>query len=187
MIRTVAVLGLALLVMPATAAGPLSQPQQAAALLLDTSGVWKGTLTYLDYESGERTALPVIETVTRLPDNATLQTVAAYDDGGAGTVYISSLGALDADTGTWQSASFRKGDAMETGAVTLAFPSAPADATHWTIVTTEDGTDGDSPATIRHTITRNGPILTTTAEYDRKNDDKDEYAFRNEVVLTLTP
>lgn len=169
------------------AAEPGSQPEQAAALLLGTAGTWTGTLTYLDYQSGERTALPVTETVAVLPDGATLQTIAAYDDGPAGTVYISSLSALNPESGAWESATFRKGDAMETGAVALTLSGTPADATHWTVITTADGTDGDSPAIIRHTITRNGDTLTTTAEYDRKDDGKDAFAFRNEQVLSRVP
>jgi len=187
MIHAALALSLVLFAASADAAEPPTGPQQAATLLFGTTGIWKGTLTYLDYESGERTALPVVETVTLLPDNATLQTVAAYDEGGSRTVYISSLSALDSDTGAWQSASFRKGNSMETGAVTLSLLAAPTDATHWTVITTEDGTDGDSPATIRHTITRDGATLTTRAEFDRKNDGKGEYAFRNESVLTLIP
>ncbi len=175
------------LMTPAFAEPPIDAAR-AASLLLGTTGTWEGTLTYRDYQSGEKTALPVTETVTLLPDNATLQSVAAYDDGPkAGTVYISSLSALNAETGAWESASFRKGDAMETGSVALSLPTAPIDDTHWTVVTTMDGTDGDSPAVIRHTITRDGATLTTTTEYDRKDDGRDEFAFRNQQVVTLKP
>ncbi|MET0375759.1 MAG: hypothetical protein ABW128_16070 [Rhizorhabdus sp.] len=174
------------LMTPAIAGAP-ADAARAASLLLGTTGTWEGTLTYLDYQSGEKTALPVTETVALLPDNATLQTIAAYDDGPAGTVFIISLSALNTDTGAWESASFRKGDEMDTGSVALSLPKPPADDTHWTVLTTRDGTDGDSPAVIRHTITRDGATLTTTAEYDRKDDGKDEFAFRNQQVLTLKP
>lgn len=157
----------------------------AAALLRGTVGEWSGTLTYKDYQSGEKTALPVQRSVTLLPDGKTMQAIATYDDGASGTVYINTVAILNAEKGTWESASFRDGDGMETGSAELSLPKPAADATHWTIETRETGTDGDSPSIIRETITRDGERLTTLTEYDRLDDKDENFAFRNEEVLTL--
>ena len=179
-------LALAVLI-PARAADSAPEAAQAADLLRGLAGSWSGELTYKDYESGERTSLKLNKTVTLLPDGATLQVLAAYDDGPAGIVTIVSLQGLAEDGQTWQSAAFRKGEDRATGDARLTLPSAPAGPTRWTIVTLEDGTDGGHPATIRETITRNGDQLTTLTEYDRTDDDVSAFAFRNEEVLVRAP
>jgi hypothetical protein len=186
MIRSAAALAFLLCAaLPAQAAG--EDAARAAELLLGTAGTWTGALTYSDYQTGEETSLKLTQTVTLLPDGATLQTVSAYDDGPAGIVYIVSLQGLGADGAHWQTAAFRKGDGMETGTAQLILPAAPTDATHWTVVTLEDGTDGDSPAVIRHTITRDGDRLTELSEYDRKDDAAEVFTFRNRTELTRQP
>ena len=160
---------------------------EAAGLLRGLAGVWTGELVYRDYQTDERTTLPVTRTTTLLPDGATLQSLSAFEDGGAGTVYITVLQGLDAKTGVWQSASIRKNRAIETGREMLAVPTPPADATHWTILLTEDGEDDDAPALIRETLTRDGDRLTSLKEVDPKNDGKDVFFFRNEIVLMRQP
>ena len=159
----------------------------AAALLRGLAGTWRGELVYRDYQTNERTALPVTRTVTLLPDGATLSSISAFDDGASGTVYISSLEGLDAKTGTWQSTSIRANRAVQTSAQTMVLARPATDATEWTITLSEDGEDNDAPAIIRETVTLKGDRLTVLKEVDPKGDGQDVYLFRNETILTRQP
>jgi hypothetical protein len=164
-----------------------AEPGDAADLLRSLSGTWRGELVYRDYQSNERTALPVTRTVALLPDKATLYSLSAFDDGASGTVYITSLEGLDAKTGAWQSTSIRTNQAVQTSSQTIALTRQTTSTTDWSVTLTEDGEDNDAPAVIRETVTRSGDTLTVLKEVDPKDDRQDLFLFRNETTLTRQP
>lgn len=185
MMKASTILAIGLILAPF--ADAMDTTSSAAGLLRGLAGTWRGELAYRDYQTDQRTVLPVTRTVTLLKDRMTVSSVSAFDDGGSGTVYIASLEGLDAETGAWQTASIRTNRSMQTSIQTIGLAGAAADATHWTVILTEDGEDDDAPATIRETVRRDGDRLSVLREVDPKGDGRDIFAFRNETTLTRQP
>lgn len=173
-----------LLAMPAVAA-PVAAPA-AAELERGLAGRWAGTLGYRDYQSDRLFEIPVRSEITALPDGVTLLRVSTFDDGPrVGNVIITTASLHDPAAGTVTSATFRKGRAVETGTERLTV-TAFADATHWTVVAEQDGSDDDKPALLRITEVRDGDTLTATKEVQPKGGDG-RWQFRNRTKLTRQP
>lgn len=166
----------------ATTADPIS----LAALLAGTAGDWRGELQYRDYQSNTWQGLPMQVSVAVQPDHVTVIRTAAFDDGPqTGIVYITTISQLDPASGQQSYAVFRKGRAAEAGSTQLTLAAPPRGATHWSIVATETRRDGDSPAQVRETTTRDGAQLVTLKEVNPADDGKDDWLPRNRTVLTL--
>ncbi len=171
---------------PAIAAAP-ETPAPAAALLAGTAGSWQGELQYRDYESNSWQGLPMTVTVTVQPDAVTTIRTAAFDDGPkAGIVTITTVTSIDEAAATSGYAAFRKNRAVDVGSARIITASQGADAAHWTIVTLEARSDGDSPAEVRETTRRDGDTMTTLKEVNPVGDGKDVWLPRNRSVLRRT-
>ncbi|MGB7656002.1 MAG: hypothetical protein WBL74_11030 [Novosphingobium sp.] len=157
---------------------PISQ------VLAATAGNWTGKLQYRDYGTNQWEGLPVKIRIAVQPDGVTLVRSAAFDDGPkVGTVWITTISQFDPARGSESYASFRKGRELDTGTRTVAFAEPPRDQTHWTMVTLETRIDGNSPAQVRETTTRDGASMITLKEVNPLDDDKDEWLPRNRTVL----
>ena len=161
------------------------EPATPQALLAGTAGKWHGELQYRDYQSNQWMGLPMEVDVVAQPDQVTTIRTARYDDGPkTGIVTITGVSIIDPKTATESYASFRKSRPMDTGIAHIDRVDIGSDAVHWTIVTTEKRVDGDSPAQVRETTTRNGDTLTTLKEVNPDKDGADTWLPRNRTVLT---
>lgn len=146
-------------------------------------GRWEGKLEYRDYQADKWFGLPVKVTVRDGGDGVTQIRVADFDDGPtAGIVRITSVAMLGKDGTTEYTGTFRKGRAAELGSAQLAL-AAGADAAHWTLVSTESGSDDDRPARIRVTTTRDGDTLVALKEVDFADDAGETWLVRNRETL----
>ncbi|MBS0255918.1 MAG: hypothetical protein JSS36_12120 [Proteobacteria bacterium] len=172
-------LALALLAAAATPA-----PGTAIApLLAGTAGQWCGRLEYRDYQSDRWEGLPMATAITAQPDGVTMVRLSAFDDGPkVGLVWITGLEQFDPASGKLSYASARKGKAFATGSQQLD-PGALTDATHWQLIASEREIDGNAPALIRQTITRDGDRLTTLKEVADPAAATPAWKPRNRTVL----
>jgi len=176
-------LSLATMATPALADAPTPQ-----ALIAATQGQWRGELQYRDYQSNRWMGLPVDVEIVAQPDQVTTVRTARYNDGPkTGIVTITSVSLIDPQAETESYAGFRKGRPVDTGSAHIDRVDAGPDAAHWTIVTTEKRIDGNSPAQVRETTTRDGDQLTTLKEVNPDGDGKDVWLPRNRTVLTRIP
>ena len=156
-------------------------PDTALATL---AGDWTGELQYLDYQSGNWFGIPMEMAVETAPDGHALIRTGTFDDGPVvGDVYIVTVSAFDAETGIEESATFRKGRAMEiyrTQLRVVAFEAVDA----WTLISEREGMDDDRPALIRETTVRDGASLSTLKEVDYTDDEGEEWLTRNRTALT---
>jgi len=166
----------------AVVAAAIPAPAQLQAGL---AGRWTGALGYRDYQTDKLEEIPVAADIRAVGDGVTLVSVSTYDDGPrTGSVYITTVQQV-AD-GKAMTASARKGRPMElsTDAVAVA---AYADATHWTIVSSSDGTDDDKPARLRTTETRDGDRLLSVKEVQPAAATDGVWRFRNQRRLVRVP
>ena len=180
----IALLAAVALAMQAPAPAPLTVAQARQSLV----GEWRGKLEYRDYQADKWFGLPVKVLVRDGGDGVTLIRTADFDDGppnlltkAPGIVRITSVSLLDGANET--TATFRKGRKPELETAALTLGAASKDATHWTLVETEQATDDDRPATIRLTTVREGGKLVTLKEVDFADDTKSEWLVRNRTTL----
>jgi hypothetical protein len=173
-----------------------SNPPSAEALERSLAGSWKGALEYRDYQSNRKFELPVTTTISVGADNATITRLSAFDDGPTtGLVYITTVSlyepvAADGIKGATRpgapsrmtQSTFRKGRAVDTWTENVTIQSY-TDPERWSVAYTRTGTDGNSPADIRLTTTRNRNTLTTVKEVKKPGEPDSAYAFRNQTVL----
>ncbi|WP_353204385.1 hypothetical protein [Sphingomonas sp.] len=172
---------LAFLATPALSA---DKDSPAAALLYQTAGRWQGELQYRDYQSNTWQGLPMTVTIVAQPDQVTTIRTAQYDDGPkTGIVTITTVNAVDPAAGTLSYASFRRSRPTDVGVEKIVKVEQGADASHWTIVTTETRKDGDQIAEVRETTTRDGDAMTTLKEVNPVDDKQDVWLPRNRSVL----
>lgn len=165
------------------AAAQGAAPDLAAARASQV-GSWVGRLEYRDYQADKWFGLPVAVTISDGGDGVTQIRVADFDDGPrVGNVRITSVSMLGKDGATEFTATFRKGrdPGLDKAQLTLANAT---DATNWTILSEETGTDDDRPARIRVTTTRAGDTMTSLKEIDFTDDAKAEWIQRNRQTLT---
>jgi hypothetical protein len=158
------------------------------ALERGLAGNWAGALEYRDYQSNRAFELPVRVSLQVGPDNATLIRVARFDDGPkSGFVHITTVSLFSPDGTQLSSASFRKGRAVETSTQKVNLLRYH-DAQHWALVYLEQGFDGDKPAALRVTQTRDGDSLVALKEVKPVDAPDSAYAFRNTTrLLRLAP
>lgn len=173
---------------PPEAAPGISAAPSAAALERGLAGRWQGSLGYRDYQSNQMFELPVTTEIRALPDGATILRTSSFDDGPkTGLVWITTASLYDAKAGTVTSATLRKGRPVTLSTEAQAV-AAYADARHWTIVATEDGSDDDKPALLRITEVRDGDRLVATKEVSPRGDGQaPRWQFRNRLTLQRLP
>ena len=160
----------------------LSQADEALSSILDAStGAWEGELYYLDYQSGQRFAIPMRVDAEITPDGATLVRGLTFTDPGS-LVHAVNLVTVDRDSGELVEAYFRqgKGEILRYEIVDASYENDR----QWQLVYEEDGTDNDRPARIRHTIERKGDQMTSTKEV-RFLDEDGEFFLRNGTELRV--
>ena len=156
--------------------------EEALQALASSSGIWEGELYYLDYQSGQRFGIPMRADIEATPDGATVIRRVTWTDPG-NLVYAVLLSTIDRDTGELVEAYFRDGKGQymryEVSDATIDSP------TQWSVTYGNDGTDGDRPARIRHTVERDGDRMTSVKSVRFLDEDSDEYFERNSTELTL--
>lgn len=183
MTRAILALAVAVLAVPAGAQEPNPAPLTLSEALASQLGSWTGKLEYRDYSADRWFGLPVTVTIRDGGDGVTQIRTADFDDGPkTGIVRITTISMLGKDGVTEYSTAFRKGRVPELAVARLTLTAA-RDATHWTVVSTEEGKDDNRPATLRLTTTRDGATLTTLKEVDFSDDAKAEWLVRNRTVL----
>ena len=166
---------------PIAAQGKIEPVSQVLAA---TAGTWSGQLQYRDYQTNKWEGLPVKVRIAVQGDGVTLIRSAAFDDGPqTGIVWITTITQFNPAQGSETYAMFRKGRELDTGTRTVALAQPPRDSAHWTIVTLETRTDGNSLAQVRETTTRDGASMITLKEVNPLDDGKDEWLPRNRTVL----
>ena len=162
----------------------LCQPassDDAQTILRASAGAWSGELYYLDYQSGQRVAIPMEVEAELTPDGSTLIRRLTFTDPGQ-LVHAVSLTTIDVETGELVEAYFREGTA-ESLRYTVEKQRINS-LTNWQIVYEHDGTDGGRPARIRHTMTRDGNEMKSTKEV-RFLDGDAKFFLRNGTDLVL--
>lgn len=161
-----------------------AQPAPTAVeLRLGLIGRWSGALGYRDYQSDQLFEIPVVTTIETPGDGATLIRRALFNDGPNNPVWITTVSLDDTAAATSTSASFRAGRTPELS-VEAVEVSAYADATHWTLIYRQIGEDGDAPAEIRITETRDGDALVEIKDVRPVGAADDAWRFRNQTRLT---
>ena len=144
------------------------------------TGTWEGELYYLDYQSNQRFGIPMRVDAEVTPDGVTLIRRLTFTDPGV-LVHAVNLLTVDRDSGELVESYFRQGKGelfrYELDAVNFE------DEEHWELVYSEEGIDDGKPAQLRHTLKRNGDMLTSTKEV--RFLDGEEFFLRNGSELTL--
>ncbi len=169
---------------PAKKAPDVASPMPTADKLeLGLKGSWGGALEYRDYQSGKKFELPMAAQIDIGKDNATISRVSTFDDGPkTGLVYITTVSIFDKTGSKVTNAVFRKGRAVDVS-TDDAKVTTYKDATHWTIVYQQNGSDNEKPAEIRVTQTLNGNELLALKEVKPVGAADKDYLFRNQVRL----
>ena len=149
------------------------------SILASSTGSWEGELYYLDYQSGQRFGIPMRIDAETTPDGKTLVRRLTYTDPG-NLVYAVSLATVDRDTGELVEAFFRDGSAELLRYSITATDYSAAD--RWRFVYEQDGTDDDRPARIRHTMQRDGDVITSSKEV-RFLDGDGQFFLRNGIEV----
>jgi len=154
----------------------------ALEALASAVGDWEGELYYLDYQSGQRFGIPMRAEIEATPDGATVVRRLTWTDPG-NLVYAVLLSTIDRDTGQLVEAFFRdgKGEYMRYEVSGVSIESA----TRWRVVYEHDGTDADRPARIRHTVERNGDLMTSKKSVRFLDGNDGEFFERNGSELRL--
>ena len=173
---------IALAVFLPAAAAAQSAPT-AVELRLGLIGHWSGALGYRDYQSDQLFEIPVVTTIETPGDGATLIRRSLFNDGPNNPVWITTVSLDDKAAATSTSASFRAGRTPELS-IEAVEVSAYADATHWTLIYRQIGEDGDAPAEIRITETRDGDVLVEIKDVRPVGAADDAWRFRNQTRLT---
>jgi len=148
----------------------------ALEALASAAGDWEGELYYLDYQSGQRFGIPMRTEIEATPDGATVIRRLTWTDPG-NLVYAVALTTIDRDTGELVEAFFRdgKGEYMRYDVASATMESA----TKWQVVYEHDWTDADRPARIRHTVERDGDLMTSKKSVRFLDGDDSEFFARN--------
>lgn len=153
-----------------------------AALAAGLHGRWQGSLGYRDYQSNALQEIPVATRIEALPDGVTTLRISNFDDGPkSGNVIITTASLYDPSTGTVTSTSLRKGRPVELSTEQISV-TAFTDATHWTVLSEQNGQDDNRPALIRITEMRDGDLLIAIKEVQPQGG-KDGWQFRNRTKL----
>ncbi len=164
------------------AATSAAATDHALEALAAATGDWEGELYYLDYQSGQRFSIPMRAEIEATPDAATVIRRLTWTDPD-NMVYAVQLTTVDRDTGELVEAFFRdgKGEYMryEVSGASIA------SATNWQVVYEHDGTDAGRPARIRHTVERDGDLMTSKKSVRFLDDDDGEFFERNGSELRL--
>ncbi len=148
----------------------------ALEALASAAGDWEGELYYLDYQSGQRFGIPMRTEIEATPDGATVIRRLTWTDPG-NLVYAVALTTIDRNTGELVEAFFRdgKGEYMRYDVASATIESA----TKWQVVYEHDWTDADRPARIRHTVERDGDLMTSKKSVRFLDGDDSEFFTRN--------
>ena len=151
------------------------------SVLAASAGSWEGELYYLDYQSGQRFGIPMRVDAMLTPDGATLIRRLTFTDPG-NLVYAVNVVTVDRDSGDLVEAYFREQNAefLRYEIVSVEYD----DDSRWRIAYESDGTDDNRPARIRHTIERQGDLMTSRKEV-RFLDEESEFLLRNGTELRL--
>ena len=148
----------------------------ALEALASAAGTWEGRLYYVDYQSGQRFGIPMRAVIEATPDGATVIRRLTWTDPG-NLVYAVLLTTIDRDTGELVEAFFRDGKGEYLRYEISA--ASTESATKWQVVYEQDGTDADRPARIRHTIERDGDLMTSKKLVRFLDSDTGEFFERN--------
>ncbi len=153
----------------------------ALAALKASAGTWEGELYYLDYQSGKRFGIPMRIDAEMTPDGATLVRRLTFTDPGR-MVHAVNLATIDRDSGELVEAYFRegRGELLSYSIVGVEYASE----TQWRVVYQQDGEDDDRPARIRHTMARDGALMTSSKEV-RFLDEEGKFLLRNGTEVRL--
>ncbi len=160
----------------------LTQAEDSALSALKASeDSWEGVLYYLDYQSGQRFEIPMRIDAEMTPDGATLVRRLTFTDPGH-LVYAVSLLTIERDSGDLAEAYFRdhKGELSRYTITTAEYGGE----TKWRVVYEQDGEDDDRPARIRHTMTRDGGLMTSSKEV-RFLGEEGKFFLRNGTEVRL--
>ncbi len=144
------------------------------------AGDWRGELSYLDYQSGERQAIGQAAKLTLSPDGKFLMSEGRFTDPGF-DVYILTTTTIDPATGDLLE-SFHRDHQIEL--MRFRVVSEEIQDNGWTLVLVGQEEDDNRPATIRRTMILDNDTLTRRKEVDYLDDEASDFIFRNETVLT---
>ena len=150
-------------------------------IMQSSTGLWKGQLYYLDYQSGKRFGIPMQVAAELTPDNATLVRKLTFTDPGV-LVHAVNLITKDRDSGELVESYFRegKGQLFRYQMIEQKFDSA----NNWRYVYQFKDLDDNRPAIIRHTVVRKNKLMTSSKEV-QYTDKASEFILRNSTELKL--
>lgn len=165
-----------------TTAEAAADKELIGAALAATAGRWSGELYYLDYQSGERFSIPLRVQADTTPDSATLVRQLTFTDPGV-LVHAISLLTVDRDSGELIEAYFREGRGEFFRFEVISFDYT--NATQWSLIYQQNGTDDGRDAQIRHALQRDGSRLRTIRSVRFLDEPDAEFFQRNGTDLTM--
>lgn len=174
------IITIALLAVPMLAEGGVVDDSALSAFKA-SEGIWEGELYYLDYRSDKRFGIPMRIDAEMTPDGATLVRRLTFTDPGS-LVHAVNLLTVERDSGELVEAFFRErsGELLRYSIVAAEYVSE----TQWRVIYEQDGTDDDRPARIRHTMTRDGELMTSSKEV-RFQGEEGKFLLRNGTKVRL--
>ena len=161
---TLACMALALSAGSASPAVRPQQPTRSAELFSGIEGRWRGTLSYLDYGSGERVELPARADVELLEGVGRILTRLAISDPGHEVPSVEVLGVdLEAAVATAWSFGSDDPNAFERTSYRIVRRSLET-RDRWSVTLATTGTDGGREAEFRELREQRGDRLVSTRE-----------------------
>ncbi len=153
--------------------------QDALALITQMEGAWTGTLTYRDYQSGDRSDVAMRADVSISPDGNRITREIRYAEPGDKR-YFSEIITIPEDEQTLTIVSFANRNVSTSTYEIVSVTDLGGEG--WQIVLLGEGVDAGEPADVRLTAVYAVDRLIQTKDVRPKDTDND-WAFRNEVVL----
>ncbi len=169
---------------PTLSAPPAAVPKAAAinplseAAYTALAGAWVGALTYRDYSSNARVALPTILHVRKTNDGKSLTLHYIYDDGSTKVVQDFETVTIDPAAGTFVMVS---GDKKETDTNTLTGLADFVKSGQGSLIRLGKSTENDKPVNVRTTMTFSPQTLTILKETQVSGQ---AFLFRDQYTLT---
>ncbi|MEM7311077.1 MAG: hypothetical protein AAF682_30685 [Planctomycetota bacterium] len=172
---------LALAAVCASPANDLQQPGTSPAddleRLMELTGTWRGELGYLDYQSGEWSAIPMDVDSEPSLDGAFLLSKVAFGEPGW-TLHALNVHTVDQETGEYVLVNFgRRGVENARHDVTQRYLGGPGT---WSMIFAYEGLDDGRQAEIRETYSLDGDAYSQRKEVRFEGG---EWFTRNEVKL----
>lgn len=159
-----------------------SSPSSLTSVLHQTIGKWRGELYYLDYQSGQRFAIPMLVEASLSSDQETLIRQLTYTDP-ENLIYATQLLTLNEQESQLAEAYFRdnQGESLDYTITKVQI----TDDEHWRVEFESESFDDERKALVLHKLERKGNQLFSQKKVKYLDDSEGKFIVRNGSKLTL--